>query len=152
MKSTVCQSGSRGVTQALGRKLGAALDRAGTILLEGELGSGKTTFVQGVAEGFGISTAITSPTFVLLNLYSIPKHPLLRQLVHIDLYRLTAAASLQHLDLAQYQSDPHTVMIVEWPERAAELWKNILGTITFEADDFNTRKITTTGLLRNWLC
>lgn len=147
----VCQSSSSEITQALGRKLGAQLNRAGSILLEGDLGAGKTTFVQGLAEGLGITLPITSPTFVLLNIYPIIKHPVLHQLVHIDLYRLTTAASVQHLDIAHYQSDPHTVVVVEWPERAPELWKNILGTLTFEADDFNTRKITATGQLLTWL-
>lgn len=151
MKSMVCQSSSSGVTQALGRKLGEKIDRGGCILLEGELGAGKTTFVQGLAAGLGISTAITSPTFVLMNTYPIPRHSVLRQLAHIDLYRLTSSHSLLTLDIEHLQSDPHTLLVVEWPDRNTNAWKNILGTLTFEPGELNMRRIVYNGLLLGWL-
>lgn len=145
MKKVVCQSISDGVTRAFGRKLASQLSRGGTILLEGELGAGKTTFVQGLAEGLGIAQALTSPTFTLMNVYPIA-HPQLRTVVHIDLYRLTGGASIADLDLGTVQNDPHTLVLVEWPERAPNMWTNILGTIRFTlGDSISQRQLEITG-------
>ena len=71
-------------TQELGRLLGQTLPANSTILLEGDLGSGKTTLIQGVGQGLGISEAIISPTFTLINEYTEGRLPL----YHLDLYRL----------------------------------------------------------------
>lgn len=147
----VCQSSSTGITMAFGRKLGERIDRGGCILLEGELGAGKTTFVQGLAQGLGINTPITSPTFVLLNVYPLPQSSLLKQLIHIDLYRITEEASLAQLDLESLQADPNNLLIIEWPERSIQPWKNVLGTLTFTTGDFNHRYIKYDGLLLQWL-
>ncbi len=151
MKSIIRQSSSSGVTRALGRKLAEQITRGGTLLLEGELGVGKTTFVQGLASGLEITNDITSPTFVLMNVYPCSYHPVIQRLVHLDLYRLTDNSGLNSLDLHYWQSNPHTLMVVEWPERAPEQWQNILGTLTFEIGDFTNRQITATGLTIPWL-
>ncbi len=145
MKSTICQSSSAGVTKALGRKLSEKLTSGGVILLEGELGSGKTTFVQGLAEGLGTAGKITSPTFNIMAIYEIKLHPVIKQLVHIDLYRITNTDTIDNLDIPSYQKDPATLIVIEWPERSPDPWQKKLGVIAFESKDFNDRKITLTG-------
>ena len=71
-------------TKQLGKVLGQTLPENSTILLEGDLGSGKTTLIQGIGQGLGISEAIISPTFTLINEYKEGRLPL----YHLDLYRL----------------------------------------------------------------
>ncbi|HAC62742.1 MAG TPA: tRNA (adenosine(37)-N6)-threonylcarbamoyltransferase complex ATPase subunit type 1 TsaE [Cyanothece sp. UBA12306] len=72
-------------TQRLGRQLGTFLSAGTVILLEGDLGTGKTTLVQGIGQGLGIKEAIVSPTFTLVNEYTEGRLPL----YHLDLYRLS---------------------------------------------------------------
>lgn len=130
MKKVVCQSASEGVTRAFARKFVTSLTTGGLVLLEGELGAGKTTFVQGVAEALGVTQRVTSPTFTLMNVYDTHHHAI-RQLVHIDLYRLSGAADTVELDIPLWLSRPDALVVVEWPERAPELWTTPLGTIQF---------------------
>lgn len=97
-------------TRDLGRRL-AGLLRAGDLLvLSGDLGAGKTTFTQGLAEGLGVRGPVTSPTFVIARV-----HPSLRQgppLVHVDAYRLGSLAEVDDLDLDTAAED--AVTVVEW--------------------------------------
>lgn len=145
MKSVVCQSQSAGTTRALGYKLATRLQTGGTIFLQGELGAGKTTLVQGMAEGFAIATNITSPTFTIIAVYEIPYHPYLKRLVHVDLYRITYLDQIASLDIPQYEQDPTTVLMVEWPERDLALWHHVIGKIAFSSSDFNHRQLTIEG-------
>jgi tRNA threonylcarbamoyladenosine biosynthesis protein TsaE len=99
-------------TIAEGRRLGASLSPGTTVLLEGELGAGKTAFVRGLAEGLGLDPAdVSSPTFTIVQEYRGSG----ATLQHVDLYRLSPAevADLALEDLI----DEHTVMAVEWPDR-----------------------------------
>lgn len=99
-------------TAAEGRRLGARLVPGTTVLLEGELGAGKTAFVRGIAEGLGLDPAlVSSPTFTLVQEY----RGAAVTLQHVDLYRLGPAevADLALEDLI----DDRTVMAVEWPDR-----------------------------------
>lgn len=132
MKKVLCQSVSAGVTRAFARKLVAGLTTGGALLLAGELGAGKTTFVQGLAEALGIQRTITSPTFTLLNTYDTT-HPIIQQLVHLDLYRIADSSTIAELDLPTWLANPHALVVVEWPERAPDLWRaHTLGTIQFQ--------------------
>jgi tRNA threonylcarbamoyl adenosine modification protein YjeE len=97
-------------TIALARRLGATLKTGGVVTLQGELGTGKTTFVRGLLAGLGGDPAeVTSPTFTLIQSYAaaIPLH-------HVDLYRLTEREA-DDLGLDELAADG--VMAVEWPER-----------------------------------
>lgn len=100
------------------RKLAAEFARAltpGTVLaLHGDLGVGKTTFVQGLAAGLGVRAAVTSPTF---NLFSIHRGPV--NLVHLDAYRIGSAREFEDLLLEEFLSPPW-ILAVEWPQRIAE--------------------------------
>lgn len=102
-------------TRALGHCLGQTLLAGSTLLLEGDLGSGKTTLVQGIGEGLGIRDSIDSPTFTLINEYLDGRVPL----YHFDLYRLnqsTAAALYPEIYWEGVEVDPGIVAI-EWSER-----------------------------------
>jgi tRNA threonylcarbamoyladenosine biosynthesis protein TsaE len=102
-------------TKQFGYDLSTQLTAATVLLLVGDLGSGKTSLVQGLAAGLGITEAITSPTFTLINEYLAGRCPL----YHLDLYRLTPD-EVAALHLEQYwegwEVDPGIVAI-EWPER-----------------------------------
>jgi tRNA threonylcarbamoyladenosine biosynthesis protein TsaE len=95
-------------------QLGELLESGDVIFLDGELGSGKTTLVQGLAAGWGSAEQVTSPTFVLVNVYRRPQG---EQLFHMDAYRLENAAEAEALDLdALIDEGP---LVVEWAERIA---------------------------------
>jgi len=103
-------------TQALAASLGSRLFGGATLLLQGELGAGKTTFVQGLAQGLGIPDAITSPTFNLIHEYDQGSLPL----IHIDLYRLMPE-EVPALGLEEYWQRQDAVVAIEWPQRLVEL-------------------------------
>ncbi|MFO7726171.1 MAG: tRNA (adenosine(37)-N6)-threonylcarbamoyltransferase complex ATPase subunit type 1 TsaE [Oceanipulchritudo sp.] len=97
-------------TRAVGRELATALPENSVLALSGDLGSGKTTLVKGLAEGLGISSSITSPTFTIYCLYSGT-----RQLLHMDAYRLQGGFQLEALALDDFLQSPFLIA-VEWPE------------------------------------
>lgn len=93
-------------------QLGELLKPGDLVCLDGELGSGKTTFVQGLAAGWGSPEQVTSPTFVLINVYRRPNG---EQLFHMDAYRLENANEAEALDLdSLLEQGP---LVVEWAER-----------------------------------
>ena len=96
---------------ALARRLGEALPPEATLALSGDLGVGKTTFVQGLATAFGIHERVTSPTFTLYNV-----HRGSRTLVHLDAYRLESPDQVEDLLLEDFLVAPYC-LAVEWPER-----------------------------------
>lgn len=101
-------------TRRLGMRLGAHLQAGDVICLQGELGTGKTTFVQGLAVGWGSLDAVSSPTFVLVNVYRRADGG---QLFHFDTYRLESTPEAEELDLdTMLGSGP---LVIEWPERMA---------------------------------
>ena len=87
--------------------------------LTGELGAGKTTFVQGFANALGISQRVVSPTFVIMKTYPIV-HPFFRRLVHIDAYRISSS-DLNALHFSELKKDPTIIILIEWSERLARL-------------------------------
>lgn len=91
----------------------------GVIALTGELGAGKTTFVQGFAKGLGIKEKIISPTFVLIRQHKIPK--LNKTLYHIDLYRLADSLNIKELGLDEIWSNSQNIILIEWAEKIANL-------------------------------
>jgi len=99
-------------TRHLGRLLGAQLRAGDVVCLQGDLGAGKTTFVQGVAAGWGSLDDVSSPTFVLVNVYRRTDGC---QLFHFDTYRIESAPEAEELDMdAMLSSGP---LLIEWPER-----------------------------------
>lgn len=113
-------------TKKIGRNLAAQLTSGSIIALYGDLGAGKTTLVKGIAEGFGVTNDITSPTFTLMNIYSIKalKHKSIKALVHIDTYRLKTEQELIDIGAEDYLGAPDTVCIVEWPEKIENIFRD----------------------------
>lgn len=103
-------------TERLGQGLakGFAAHRGLVINLHGDLGAGKTTLARGLLRALGVSGAIRSPTFTLLEPYQIGE----RSLIHLDLYRLNHAREIENLGLRDYPPG-QTWWLVEWPERGA---------------------------------
>jgi tRNA threonylcarbamoyladenosine biosynthesis protein TsaE len=105
-------SHSAEMTRRVGMRLGALL-RAGDLLcFQGDLGAGKTTFIQGVAQGWGSLDAVSSPTFVLVNLYRRADGA---QLYHLDAYRIDSAAEAEELDFDAMLSAG--ALLIEWADR-----------------------------------
>jgi tRNA threonylcarbamoyladenosine biosynthesis protein TsaE len=103
-------------TRRLGIHLGGFLRPGDVICLEGNLGSGKTTLVQGVARGWGAMDPVSSPTYVIVNQYRRPDGQVMS---HLDAYRLANAMEAEILDVdLMLENGP---VIVEWPERIAEV-------------------------------
>lgn len=100
-------------TRALAGELAAALPPESTLALHGDLGVGKTTFVQGLARGLGIQETVTSPTFNIFTLHRGPTN-----LLHLDAYRLESAREVEDLLLSDFMIPPWC-LAVEWPDRIA---------------------------------
>lgn len=101
-------------TAALAAEVAPRLRPGGVLLLEGDLGAGKTTFTQALARIYGVTRTVTSPTFTLANEYRLPEGG---SLVHFDLYRLASPEGLYDLGLED-ALERGARMVVEWPERA----------------------------------
>jgi len=112
-------------TKSLGQELAASLTgdqgqgKPHIICLYGELGSGKTTFIQGVAKGLGLSSRLLSPTFIIVRHYIIPQKNI--NFYHCDLYRLYKQSELNTLGLSEIFSDPTAIIFIEWAERLGKL-------------------------------
>ncbi|MEK7622098.1 MAG: tRNA (adenosine(37)-N6)-threonylcarbamoyltransferase complex ATPase subunit type 1 TsaE [Patescibacteria group bacterium] len=121
------------------------------VALQGDLGSGKTSFTQAVARVLGIKERVTSPTFVIMKTYQWQGFPLpkskgnpfspWRRLVHIDCYRLEGPADLLHLGWNEIIADRHNLILIEWPERVGNLLTTPTLKIKFEVMGENVRKI-----------
>ena len=95
-------------------------DRAVIVTLSGELGAGKTTFAQTVAQTLGVTEHVTSPTFVLEKIYQLNgKH--FERLIHIDAYRLENSHELEVLGFKELLADPKNLILLEWPERVPDM-------------------------------
>ncbi len=110
-------------TKNFGQEFAESLQGGDIVLLYGNLGAGKTTFVKGLAAGLGISEEILSPTFSVMNIYAIPQNKKIaaQNLIHIDTYRLETAAELINIGILDYLGKPDTICIIEWPEKMMEL-------------------------------
>lgn len=98
-------------TIQLGKFLGNTAKPGAVVFLQGELGSGKTTFVRGFLRGMGFHGKVKSPTFTLVEEYDLE----MGTLYHFDLYRIDKASALSDMGIREYFS-PETIVILEWPE------------------------------------
>jgi tRNA threonylcarbamoyladenosine biosynthesis protein TsaE len=106
------ESDSPEATEAAGARLASGLEAGDVVLVSGELGSGKTTFVRGACRGLGVTGRVTSPTFTIGQVYPGPV-----EVAHLDLYRLRTLAGEDPALLDDYLT-PERIGFLEWPEAA----------------------------------
>ncbi|MBI2599402.1 tRNA (adenosine(37)-N6)-threonylcarbamoyltransferase complex ATPase subunit type 1 TsaE [Candidatus Daviesbacteria bacterium] len=114
--------------------------KAHIFALTGELGAGKTTFVQGFAKGLGIEDKIISPTFVLIRQHKLPNTP--KTLFHVDLYRLEDNPNIKELGLEELWSDPNHLVLIEWAEKIDKLLPKETVRISIQKTGPDKRKLT----------
>lgn len=129
---------SEAATDQLGRALGAKLRVGDVILLNGEMGAGKTALSRGILRGLGFDGDVPSPTFPILISYDAPDVSL--PLAHVDLYRLEDADDLEELGLDEMLLDG--ALIVEWPSLLPDRIKRDALNLTLEKLDESERRLT----------
>jgi tRNA threonylcarbamoyladenosine biosynthesis protein TsaE len=120
-------------------KIKKDIPKAILLCLYGDLGSGKTTLVQGIAEKLGLKGRIISPTFIILKRYNISLSELF--LYHLDLYRLNNLAEIEILGLNEILDDKDSIMIVEWAEKMSQILPKQRIDIKFNIITENRRSI-----------
>lgn len=116
----VIKSKSKEATFGLGRSLGEVLQGGDVLCLAGDLGAGKTLLTQGIAASLGITSAVTSPTFTLIQEYSALQEGQSLRLLHMDLYRLEHPEEVEVIGVEDaFQAD--AICIIEWPEIAHDV-------------------------------
>ncbi len=112
-------------TNKLAKNVLANLGDKKLLLLQGDLGSGKTTFAKAVAQHLGVEDVVTSPTFTLMKVYKT-KHKQFDRLVHVDLYRLDSVGvdELVELGLQEFIDDSKSLVLIEWSERLEKKIEN----------------------------
>lgn len=133
-------------TQAMGAAFSALLQSGDVVLLTGDMGAGKTTFVKGLGAGFGVAEPITSPTFVLLHTYAgrLPMH-------HADLYRLEQIEEVLDLGIMELIDDGG-VALIEWADRGLPAFPaDVLNMqFSYDDDDENMRRFELRGNGKRW--
>jgi tRNA threonylcarbamoyladenosine biosynthesis protein TsaE len=129
-------------TKLLGEKFGESLQGGESVALYGDLGSGKTTFVQGIAQGLGITRRIVSPTFIILKTYPLAKKKNnIDTFYHADLYRIQGEKDAQSIGLGEILKQNDVVTVIEWPEKIEELLPQKVRKIRFAYLSENERSI-----------
>lgn len=132
------QSDSPDRTEAIAATIAEYLRDGDVVLLEGDLGAGKTCFVRGLARALGIDPSmVSSPSFVIAQRYDGGP----RSLLHVDAYRVEGPASLAGIDLGEMAAEPGTVMAIEWPRRLGPLVPDRAIEIRLRQADGSRRRI-----------
>jgi len=126
-------------TQNLGRKIAADITGGEIFALTGDLGSGKTTFVQGLAQGLNISKRVISPSFIIMRIYDLGE----KKFYHVDLYRLEEKidTEIANLGLKDVWGKPENIVVIEWAEKIKKLIPKNAKWIKFENLKENERRI-----------
>ncbi|MGA2219330.1 MAG: tRNA (adenosine(37)-N6)-threonylcarbamoyltransferase complex ATPase subunit type 1 TsaE [Terracidiphilus sp.] len=132
-------------TIEVGRKLAQLLKPPQLLILRGELGTGKTTLVKGIAQALNAAEAdeVTSPTFTLIHEYVGTQNGKAVKLFHLDVYRLEGERQLESLGLDELLT-PDALVLVEWGEKFKSIRKKATGEIVISSEGGNARKITVT--------
>jgi tRNA threonylcarbamoyladenosine biosynthesis protein TsaE len=132
-------------TVEVGRKLARLLTPPQLLILRGDLGTGKTTLVKGIAEALDAAEAdeVTSPTFTLIHEYDGTRDGQPVKLFHLDVYRLESERQLETLGLDELLT-PEALVLVEWGEKFKSIRKKATGEIAITAEGGDARKITVT--------
>ena len=123
-------------TQALGERIAGQLQPGDVLLLEGDLGAGKSELTRGIARGLGVTETVTSPSFTILNVYESGRCPL----YHFDWYRLESADELYELGMDEYLGGDG-IAVIEWPGQCPDAVPENAIRIRLEATGENERKI-----------
>ncbi len=115
-------------------------DSAFVVGLYGNLGAGKTSFTQGVAKALGVDETVTSPTFVIEKIYELTNQKF-THLIHIDAYRLEKSEELLNLGWKNIISGKNNLILIEWPERVADIMPEHTKIILETLDSGESRKI-----------
>lgn len=124
-------------TQRLGKDFAKSLRAGDIVCLYGDLGSGKTTFVQGLAKGLGIKNRIISPTFVIVRSYKLK----VISFYHIDLYRTQSERDIEGLGIEEIINNENNIVVIEWAEKLGNYLPKKRIDIHFFYENENRRKI-----------
>lgn len=116
-------------------------DKATVVALTGDLGAGKTTFIQGAAAALGVDERVASPTFVIQRVYDLEDQPFTK-FVHIDAYRLDSTDELSVLGWETMLSNPGNLVFIEWADRIRDALPPHTRWLQFRFIDAHTREIT----------
>jgi len=137
---TITNAGSAQETRDLGKKFAGSLKPGDVIALFGQLGSGKTTFIQGLSKGLGIDNFVTSPSFVIINEYPLNNRGQKTSFFHIDLYRMDSAGEIEDLGITDLFND-RSIVAIEWAEKAGMLLPENCKKVHFNFVSENEREV-----------
>jgi tRNA threonylcarbamoyladenosine biosynthesis protein TsaE len=127
-------------TIAFAKEFASQLQGGSILLLDGDLGAGKTCFVRGLCEGLGGDPRqVSSPTFAILQEYTIEGG---LTLIHIDAYRLTGEEELESIGWDEYVADQNVIIAIEWPSNIANAIPSNAILLKFDHIDMHSREIT----------
>jgi len=134
-------------TKAFGAKLVREVAPGTLLCLQGDLGAGKTTLVQGILEALGATRPFVSPTFVIMKQYDLPAPSVtgIKRVYHADAYRVETK-DFRELGFAEWCADKEGLVILEWPERIADILPEKRTVLTFTSLSENERRISVTSL------
>lgn len=127
-------------TSKLGQEIGRACAGGEIFALNGDLGSGKTCFTQGLAKGLKIKRIINSPTFVIMKVYNVNKKNI-KKFCHIDAYRLKSADDLIAIGANEYLNRADTITVIEWAENIKKILPKNIKNINLKHLKDNKREI-----------
>lgn len=107
-------------TEKIARNFAQKVSGGEVVAFFGDLGAGKTTFIQAFARALGVAESVTSPTFIIMNIYPVSNNKNVHTFCHCDAYRLTSSKELEAIGFGEYSGRTDTVTAIEWPERTPE--------------------------------
>lgn len=128
-------------TYLLGQRLGKTLQKPAILCLYGELGSGKTTFIQGLAAGLGIKKRIVSPTFIFIRNYLLDNQKIATCFYHLDLYRLVNISDCRFLGIKEILDNQGQVVVIEWADKIRRILPKKRLDLYFKYLEENKREI-----------
>ncbi len=122
MGEEIYKSQSSEETQKHAQNLAGKLKAGSVIALIGNLGGGKTTFIQGICQYFNVTDYVASPTFTLINEYKVnPEKNKIKKIIHIDCYRLDTEKQFYELGIEDYFNSKNSIILIEWADRVKSI-------------------------------